>query len=143
MDVSELRKRIIRALDDARKDSTNRRKTVDEAQASYERFLKDVAVPTLKQAATVLKAQGFPCTVDTPAESVRLTMAGSNETFIELELDATGTTPQVIGRTSARGRSGLIVDETPIAGGKPIAEISDEDVAGYLVNAVPKVVVRS
>jgi hypothetical protein len=144
MDVSELRKRIIRALDDARKDASARRQHVDAAQAAYARFLADVAVPTMKQAATVLKAQGFPCTVDTPAESVRLTMAGSHDTFVELELDASASSPQVVGRTSVgRGRAGLVVDETSLAGGKPIAELTDEDVAAYLVGAVPKLVARS
>ena len=144
MDVSELRKRIIRALDEARKDASTRRQHVDAAQAAYASFLADIAVPTAKQAAAVLKAQGFPCTVDTPAESVRITMAGSHDTFVELELDASAQSPQVIGRTSVgRGRSGLVVDETPLAGGKPIAELTDEDVASYLVTAIPKLVVRS
>jgi hypothetical protein len=144
MDVSELRKRIIRALDDARRDATARRRTVDDAQGAYDRFLADVAVPTMRQAAIVLKAQGFPCSVDTPAGSVRITMAGSSESFIEIELAIAGAVPQVIGRTSvARGRSGLVVDETPIANGKPVAELTDEDLASYLVTAVPKLIVRS
>jgi hypothetical protein len=144
MDVSELRKRIIRALDEARKDATTRRQHVDEAQAAYERFLGGVAVPTMKHAATVLKAQGFPCTVDTPAESVRLTMAGSHDTFVELALDTRAPAPHVVGRTSVgRGRSGLMVDETPLANGKAVGELTDEDVAAYLVSAIPKLVLRS
>jgi hypothetical protein len=144
MDVSELRKRIIHALDNARRDASMRRQHIDAAQAAYARFLADVAVPTMKQAATVLKAQGFPCTVDTPAESVRITMAGSHDTFVELELDGTGQAPQVFGRTSvARARTGLVVDETPLAGGKPVDQLTDEDVAQYLVTAIPKLVTRS
>jgi hypothetical protein len=144
MDVSDLRKRIIRALDDARRDASARRQHIDAAQAAYERFLAGVAAPTMKDAAAVLKAQGFPCSVDTPADSVRITMAGSHDTFVELELDNSGSAPHVVGRASvARGRSGQVVDETPIADGKPIGELTDEDVAAYLVSVIPKLVLRS
>ena len=54
MDVSELRKRILRALDDARKDAVVRRREVDEAANAYETFLEQVAVPLMRQAAQVL-----------------------------------------------------------------------------------------
>jgi hypothetical protein len=82
--------------------------------------------------------------VDTPAESVRITMAGSHDTFVELELDNRSASPQVIGRTSvARGRSGLVLDEVPLGDGKSIGDLTDEDVAAYLVGAIPKLVVRS
>ena len=40
MDVSELRKRILRALEDARHDASERRTAVDHAAKAYEEFLE-------------------------------------------------------------------------------------------------------
>ena len=57
MDVSDLRKRILRALDDARKDATSRRAVVDEATQAYATFLQTLGVPLLKQAVQVLRAE--------------------------------------------------------------------------------------
>src|SRR6266487_3966409 len=125
MDVSDLRKRILRALDDARKESAARRHATDRAAADYERFLAEVAVPLFRQAATVLRAEGQDFAAHTPAGSVRLMSDRASQDFIELELDATNPQPQVIGRTSlARGRKGLIVEERPIAPGKAIGELN-------------------
>ena len=53
MDVSELRKGILRALEDARKDAAARREAVDNATAAYEEFLEAIAVPLFRQAVTV------------------------------------------------------------------------------------------
>jgi hypothetical protein len=143
MDVSELRKRIIRALDDARRDATMRRGEIDAARAAYEQFLNDVAVPTVRQAGSVLRAQGFPCNVDTPADSVRLSMAGNSAAFLEIELDAAASPPQAIGRLSVPRGSGIVIDEQPVGAGKSIAELTEEDLAAFLVSAIPRLVVRS
>jgi len=55
VDVSELRKRILHALDDARKEAAAKRGVVDEAGRAYEAFLVNIAVPMFKQAQAVLK----------------------------------------------------------------------------------------
>lgn len=143
MDVSDLRKRILGALDDARKQSVARRKAVDDAGAAYEKFLATVATPLVKQAMNVLKGEGQPFVVHTPAGSVRLVSESSPQTFLEFELDAAGTTPHVIGRTSIpRGRDNHVVEEMPVAGGKGPAEITEDDLAKYLVTEIPKLVMR-
>jgi len=111
METGDLRKRILFALDAARKDSSDRRRVVDEATRAYETFLSDIAGPMVKQAASVLTAEGQRFVADTPASSVRLTADGSPQTFLEFQLDTSGARPQVIGRVSvARGRQGLIVE---------------------------------
>ena len=143
MDVSELRKRIIRALDDARRDASARRTVIDAARAAYELFLNDIAVPAVRQAGAVLRAEGLQCNVDTPAGSVRLSMPGTSTAFLEIELDTTADEPQAIGRLSVPRGSGVLIDERPIAAGKPIAELTDEDLAAYLVSAIARLVVRS
>jgi hypothetical protein len=144
MDVSELRKKILRALDDARQDAATRRQAVDEAGRAYDTFLGEIAGPVMRQAASVLKAEGHVFAVETPADSVRIVSAGSPETFIELTLDTSGSVPVVLGRVSvARGKRGLIVTERPIATDKPVVALTDEDLSAFLVTEIPKLIVRS
>ncbi len=69
MDVSELRKGIIRALDQARKDASVRRSTRDLAATEFEAFLANVAGPVLKQAQDVLRAEKHAFTYQSPTGS--------------------------------------------------------------------------
>lgn len=143
MDVSDLRKRILRAVDDARKDAAARRVLVDESVKAYGEFLSSIAVPLLRQAATVLNATGGGFAVQTPAETARLSSQAAPETYIEIALDSSGAEPEVVGRISlARGRQGVIVEERVLAPGKPVAKLTEDDVAAYLVAAVPRLIVR-
>lgn len=144
MDVSELRKRILRALEDARHDAASRRLVVDNARKAYEDFLTTIAVPVFRQATTVLKAEGHLFSVETPAGSVRLVSDGAAQTFIDLALDTSDKEGVVVGRISlARGRQGLVVDERPIADGKPVALLTEEDLLAFLVSAIPRLLVRN
>jgi len=143
MDVSELRKRILRALDDARKAASERRRLVDEAAKDYETFLSKIAIPVLRQAAQVLNATSESFSVHTPAGSARLVSGKAAETFLELSLDTTRSHGEVLGRVSvARGRQGLVVEERPVVPGKPIADLTDEDVSAFLIAEIPKLLVR-
>ena len=144
MDVSELRKSILRALDNARKEAATRRTSVDEAGAAYAKFLETVAVPLLRQAQSVLKAERQSFTVHTPAGSARLASDAAPETFLEITLDSTGAKPHVLGRISlARGRQGVVVEEKPIAPETPIAKLGESEVAEFLLAAIPKLVLKS
>ena len=143
MDVSELRRQILRALDDARKDASSRRTVVDEGTRAFAAFHENVAVPLLRQAATVLKSEGQLFTVHAPAESVRLVSDKAPETFLELSLDTTGRELRVLGRVSlSRGRQGRI-EERPLANGKRIGDLTEADVAEFLVAELPKLIVKS
>ena len=144
MDVSELRKRILRAVDEARKDAAARRALTDEAVKAWDGYLATVVVPMLKQAASIINAGGGAYVVSTPAETARLAAQHAADTYLEVLLDRSGPEPEVVGRISlARGRHGVIVDERPIAAGKPVPALAEEDLAAYLVSAVPKLVVKS
>ena len=144
MNVSDLRKGILRALDDARKEAATRRTNVDQASTAYGRFLSDVAVPLFLQAANVLRAEGHLFSVHTPADSVRLASDHASQDFIELELDASLPQPRVLGRTAmARGGKGLVVDERPLAPGKAIQELTEEDVAQFLMTEIRRLVTRA
>jgi hypothetical protein len=144
MDVADLRKRILRALDEARKDAAAKRATADQAAAAYEQFLSQMAAPLFRQAATVLRAEGQEFTANTPADSVRLVSDRTAQDFIELELDASSPSTKVIGRTSlSRGRrNGVLVEERPIAQGKAIGELTEEDVTEFLVSEIRKLMMR-
>jgi hypothetical protein len=143
VDVSELRKRILHALDDARKESAAKRGVVDEAGRAYETFLANIAVPMFKQAHAVLKAEGYLFTVQTPAASVRLQAEKSLETYLEVILDPASTPPAVLGRASlTRGRRGQVIEESPLAAGKAIADITEEDVSTFLLAGIGRLVVK-
>jgi len=143
MDVSDLRKGILRALDEARRDASTRRAAVDEAREAFTEFLQATAVPLLRQTVTVLRAEGERYSVQTPADSVRLASDAAPETFLELVLDTSGDAPQVTGRLSVtRGRHGQVLEEVPIAGGKPVADLDEGDLAGYVLAAIPKLVLK-
>ena len=143
MDVSELRKKILRALEESPPVAAPKRSERDEAQRAYDRFLEIIAVPMLRQAQDILKAEGQPFTVHAPAGSAKLVSDASAQTFLEFSLDTAGERSVVIGRTSrVRGRQRVIVDERPVTAGKPVAELSDEDVAAFLVAELPKLVGR-
>jgi hypothetical protein len=109
MDVSELRKRILRAVDEARQDATARRSLVDQAVKAWEGYLTDVVVPMLKQTAAIVNASGGTFTVSTPADTARLSAQHAAETYLEIALDRSGIEPDVVGRVSlARGRQGIV-----------------------------------
>jgi hypothetical protein len=142
MDVSELRKRILRALDDAKHDVSSRRAVLDAAERDYGEFLMKTAVPLLKQTVDVLKAAGSGFVLHTPAASARLASEQSAETFLEFGLDRSTTPPQVVGRVSvARGRHRGMV-ERPLAEGKRIVDLTEDDVAAFLVAEIPKLVLK-
>jgi hypothetical protein len=143
MDVSELRKRIIRALDEARKDASARRSVVDEAHQAFERFLSDLAVPLARQAAGVLVAAGHPFVVHTPAGAVRLAAETGPETYIEITLDTSSAQPHVLGRVSlSRGRQGVVIEERAIGDGRPVGSLTEDDVSTFLVTEIPKLIVK-
>src|SRR5690606_16840026 len=143
MDISELRKRIVRAIEEAKREAAARRARLDEAVTAYDVFLNRIAIPMLKQTTTIVNASGGTFVVSTPAKTVRMSARQAPETYLEIALDRTGDEPEVVGRVSlARGRQGIIVDERPIAPGRPIEKLTEEDLADYLVKVVPRLLVR-
>jgi hypothetical protein len=142
MDVSDLRQRILRALEAGKPDAPARQRTqIDAAHTAFEKFLETVAVPMLKQAQGILKAEGHPFSVHTPADGARLVSDGHPQTFLEFVLDVAGG-PRVLGRVSIDRRSRVTVEEQPIAPGKTIGDLTDDDVAAFFVTEIPKLVRR-
>jgi hypothetical protein len=140
MEVSEVRRRLRAAIDQARRDSAQRRERADIANREYDQFLAQVAVPTFQTIANVMVAEGHRFTVNTPAGSVRLASERSGEDFIELALDTSHDPPVVVVRTSrGRGRRQLSAERSVAT---PIASLTDADVVQMVVDEIPLLVER-
>jgi hypothetical protein len=135
VEVSEVRRRLLAAIDKARQAAAERRLRIDAAARDYDAFLGQRAAPVFHQLATVLNAQGHGFKVFTPASSVRLANERSPEEFVELVLDDTSDPPV------GRGRR-LITSERPIGGGAPIADLTEEDVFTFLLDEIVLLIER-
>jgi hypothetical protein len=144
VEVSDLRKGILRALDEARREGSARRSDLDRANAAYTAFIDGIAVPLVRQAASVLRAENHAFTVHAPAGGVRLVSDTAPQTFLELELDTRGAAPQVIGRVSvARGRHGVVIDEAPLVAATAVGDLTEDDLAAFLMRAIPQLVLKT
>src|SRR5215831_12025574 len=87
MEVSDVRRRLLTAIDEARRQAAERRTRKDEATRAWEGVLADVAVPMFHQVAQALNAEGFRFQVVTPGTTVRLVAERGGEEFVEVALD--------------------------------------------------------
>lgn len=136
MEVSHVRQRLLTALQAARTRSQERRTRTAEAERAFETMLDQIAVPVARQLASAMKAEGIPFTVSTPGRVVRLTSDHRRDDIIELALDTSGAAPQLL-LSSRRTRGSRVVDdERPLAAGRPIDAITEEEVLAALLDAV-------
>jgi hypothetical protein len=142
MEVSEVRRRLRAAIEQARRDAGARRERSDLAARDYEQFLTERAVPVLHTLATALNGEGHRFKVFTPAGSVRLAAEGTSDDFVELALDPTQDPPVVVLRTSrGRGRRQL-ASERAVAEGSAIAALSEDDVLRVVLDEIGPLVER-
>jgi len=142
MEVSDVRRHVRAAIDEAKRRAAERRTRSDEASRTYAVFLPEVAVPAFHAVAQALAGEGYRFKVFTPGEAVRLAPEFSQEDFIELALDVTGETPSVM-LTTSRGRGRRqVVTERSIFDGRPLAELSQDDVVLAVLDALPPFVER-
>jgi hypothetical protein len=142
VEISELRRRLRSALDQARSNAAARRERSTAAARHYEQFLSGIAVPVVQQFASVLSGEGHHFNVATPAGSVRLSAAGSSEDYIEIALDASEDPPEVVGRTSrGRGRR-MITSERPVRERTAVDELNEEDVIAFLLTEIIPFIAR-
>ena len=136
MEISEIRRRLRSAIDEARRDAAARRARSDAALRDYDTFLSAVAVPVVQQMASALSGEGHHFNVATPAGSVRLTAANSPEDYIEIALDTSEDPPEVVGRTSrGRGRR-MLTSERPVRDRTAVGELNEEDVLAFLLTEI-------
>jgi hypothetical protein len=142
MEVSEVRRRLLAALEAARKTAQERRGRSDQAAREYEVFLRDRVVPIFHTVAAALVAEGHRFKLFTPADAVRLASESRPEDFIEIILDPASDPPVVMGRINrGRGRR-LVTSERPVKEGMSIAELTEDDVLSFVVEEIGPFVVQ-
>lgn len=134
MEVSDVRRRLRAAIDEARKRAAERRAVADEASRVYEAFLERIAIPAFQMVQTALTGEGHRYKVETPGGSVRLVRERAAEEFVELSLDTERDVPAILLRsTRGRGRR-MISSEKILAEGPEIAELSDDKLVAAVVD---------
>ena len=119
-----------------------RRARVDAAGSDYERFLLEIATPLCRMLGTVLKAEGYPFQVHTPAGALRLASEKSENDFIELLLDTMDEPAVVVGRVSRGWGHKVMTHERPIREGARIEHLTEEDVLEFLLSEIEPFVQR-
>ena len=136
-DVALIRKRVQRVLEQARRDTVDRRARLQEAQKDYDEFLEARAIPAFRAVAMVLKSEGQPWEVMTPSGEVRMSPERHRDDAISMSFDPTLEPPQPIVRvTRARGGR-LLQAERPVKEGVPASEaLSEDDVVDMLLDEI-------
>lgn len=133
MDIGQLRKSLVKAIEAARLDAAARRARSDEAAGHYRAFLDQTAVPVFRAMAGALKGEGLLFEVMTPSAGVRLVPERAREDGIEIALDTSVDPPQAI-VTVQRGRGSRSVrHERPVAGTTALSALTEDDVAAMLL----------
>jgi hypothetical protein len=133
MEVSEVRRRLRAAIDDAKRRVAERRGRKDDATRTWEQLLPGVAVPSFLAIASALTGEGLRFKVLTPGDAVRLVPERGGEEFIELALDTEAEEPALMLRsTRGRGRR-MISAERPLRTGAAIAQVSEEEIVDALL----------
>jgi hypothetical protein len=136
VEISVVRNRLNRAIEAAREQSQQRRQRTAAAETAFELFLQNVATPVTKLVANSLKVESFPFTVFTPGGGLRLASDRGRDDYIEFALDVGSDPPQVVGQTSRTRGSRTVTEERPVKPGAAIAEITEEDVLVFLLDAL-------
>ena len=143
MELAELRQQILREIERAQAKAVEQRQANQVAHTAYAKFIVEVAAPLVRQTVQILRAEKQPLQAQTPAGSVRIASETSADDFIEFVLDTSVRPPRVLGRSSLSvGRHNVIVEESPIAPGVPIAELSDKDLLPFLLPAIGRLAAR-
>ncbi len=142
METGDVRRRVLRTIDDARARARERRRDVAAAEADGQKVLRKVAAPLFRTVASALKPEGYRFAVETPAEAVRLASATSSEDFIELALDTTRDPPALLGRTArVRGRR-VLRDERVVAEHPALGDLAAEELLDFVLVALAPLVER-
>jgi hypothetical protein len=123
-------------MERARDRAKTRRHLTAEAERDYETFLEQTAVPVTRMVANALKAEGLSFTVFTPSGGLRLASDRERDDYVELGLDLSSDRPQAVARISRLRGSRTLAEERPLRPGAGPAELSQEDVLAFLVDAL-------
>ncbi len=142
IEISQVRKRVLQRLEQVRQAALERRSRVAEAERQYGPFLANVATPVFRMMASVLAAENYTYRVFTPAGGIRLSSDRSTQTYLDLRLDTSRDTPQVMIELSRERGSHILTDDRPFREGVAIASLTDGDVLAMLIDAIGEMVER-
>jgi hypothetical protein len=140
MEVSEVRRRLRSAIEQAKRRAAERRTRVDQASREYEQFLAAVAVPAMHTVAQALIGEGYRFKVQTPGQAVRLAAEFSPDDYLEISLDTDGDVPALMVHTR-RGRGRRSVETERAITGR-ISELTDEHVVTLLLEELIPLIER-
>jgi hypothetical protein len=140
MEVSDVRRRLRGAIEQAKRRAAERRTRVDQASREYEQFLSAVAVPAAHMIAQALIGEGHRFKVLTPGQAVRLAAEFSPDDHLEIALDTDGDAAAVTVHTS-RGRGRRSVETERVLSG-PIGALTEEDLVTVLVEELIPLIER-
>jgi DNA-binding transcriptional ArsR family regulator len=140
MEVSDVRRRLRGAIEQAKRRAAERRTRVDQASRDYEQFLSAVAVPAMHTIAQALIGEGHRFKVLTPGQAARLAAEFSPDNYLEISLDTDGDVPAVMVHTS-RGRGRRSVARERALDG-PISELTEEDLVTDLLEELIPLIER-
>lgn len=133
MDIAQLRKSLVQAIEHAKRDGAARRARADEAGRLYEKFLETTAVPVFRAMAGALKGEGLLFEVMTPSGGVRLVPERAREDGIELTLDGTLDPPAPIVTVMRSRGSRTLRHERPLTDAHRVVGVTEDDVARVLL----------
>jgi hypothetical protein len=141
MEPSEIRKQVVHAIDQARRRAAAQREDAERLSRSFAQLLPH-ATAGWKVVASVLKAEGHPFKVNTPAGALRLASDRSPDDFIEIGLDTSRRPVAVVGRTGlTRGRR-VIDREVVIAEGDAVTTLDEQTLLTFLLEELGPFVER-
>ncbi len=135
-ELTELRRRVRQAIEDAKRKNASRRDARDQASKGWATAVADVVEPEATIMAEALTGEGLPFRLETPRGTIRLVSERSGDDYIELVLDDSDErdSPEVIGRSViGRGRRSVTVVEELL--GAP-ADLTTDRIAAFFLNAI-------
>ena len=142
LEVSQVRRLVQGRLAELKRTGAARRERTAAAEREFSVFLPAVATPAFNAVAQALSAEGYPYRVTTPGGGIRLVSERSSRTYVDLRLDTSGQEPALIAEMSRERGHRVLVDERPLAPGRAVATVTDEDVVQLLVEVVGDLVER-
>lgn len=135
-ELTDLRRRVRQAIQDAKQKAAARRTSRDEAAAAWTASIATIVEPVATGVAAALTGEGLPFRLETPRGTVRIVSERSPGDYIEIALDDSEErdAPEVIGRAvRGRGRQSVTVMEDLLG---PPARLSEDRLVAFLMQAI-------
>src|SRR5688500_5739184 len=127
-ELTDLRRRVRQAIQDAKQKAVARRTSRDEAAQAWAAAVAAIVEPVATDVAAAMTGEGLAFRLETPRGTVRIVSERSADDYIEIVLDDSDErdAPEVIGRTvRGRGRQSVTVIEELLG---PPSQLSDDRV---------------